>query len=37
MSARENKALLRRCFDAIDRPNASPEILDEFLDPEIVA
>ena len=37
MSAKENKDLIRRYFVAIDRPNASPDILDEFLDPEIVA
>src|SRR6266550_5127359 len=37
LSARENKDLIRRYFEAIDRPNASPDILDEFLDPEIVA
>ncbi len=33
----ENKALIRRYFEAIDRPNAKPDILDEFLDPDIVA
>ena len=37
MSAKENKDLIRRYFVAIDRPNPSPDILDEFLDPEIVA
>jgi predicted ester cyclase len=37
MSAMENKALIRRYFEAIDRPNAKPDILDEFLDPDIVA
>ena len=37
LSTRENKDLIRRYFEAIDRPNASPDILDQFLDPEIVA
>jgi ketosteroid isomerase-like protein len=36
LSAKENKALIRRYFEAIDRPNATADILDEFLDPEIV-
>ena len=36
MSARENKDLIRRYFEAIDRPNASPDILDQFLDPELL-
>jgi predicted ester cyclase len=37
LSTKENKALIRRYFKAIDRPNATPDILDEFLDPHIVA
>jgi len=37
LSAKENKALIRRYFEAIDRPDAKPDILDEFLDPDIVA
>ena len=37
MSAMENKALIRRYFEAIDQPKAKPDILDEFLDPDIVA
>jgi len=37
LSAKENKALIRRYFEAIDLPNATPDILDEFLDPDIVA
>ena len=36
MSAKENEALIRRYFEAIDRPDATPDILDEFLDPDIV-
>ncbi len=37
MSAKENKALIRRYFEAIDQPNVDAEILDEFVDPDIVA
>lgn len=36
MSAKENKALIRRYFEAIDRPGASPDLLDEYIDPGIV-
>ena len=36
MSAKENKALIRRYFEAIDRPNAAADILDEFLDSDVV-
>jgi len=36
LSAKENKALIRRYFEAIDQPNASPNLLDEYVDPHIV-
>jgi len=36
VSARDNKDLIRRYFEAIDRPDVSEDILDEFLDPEII-
>ena len=36
MSAKESKALIRRYFEAIDQPNASPDLLDEYVDRDIV-
>ena len=36
MSVEENKALVRRYFEIIDRPDANADMLDEFLDPEFI-
>jgi len=36
LSAKENKALILRYFEAIDRPNVTADMVDEFIDPEIV-
>jgi predicted ester cyclase len=36
LSVEENKALVRRYFEIIDRPDASADMLDEFLDPEFI-
>ena len=36
LSTKENKALIRRYFEVMDRPNASADMLDEFIDPDIV-
>src|SRR5207245_11480044 len=36
LSAKENKALIRRYFEVMDRPNVTEEMLDEFIDPKII-
>lgn len=36
MSTKENKALIRRYFKVMDRPNATADMLDAFVDPGIV-
>jgi predicted ester cyclase len=36
VSAKENKALIRRYFEAIDRPDASPDLLDQYIDASII-
>lgn len=36
MSAKENKALIRRYFEVMDRPDATADMLDEFVDSDIV-
>src|SRR2546422_5312267 len=33
---RSNKALIRRYFEVMDRPNVTEEMLDEFIDPKII-
>jgi predicted ester cyclase len=36
LSAKENKALIRRYFEVMDRPNATADMLDEFINPNII-
>jgi predicted ester cyclase len=36
LSAAENKALIRRYFEAIDRLDATPDVLDHYVDPHVL-
>jgi len=36
LSVKENKALIRRYFEVMDRPKVTADMLDEFVDPNII-